>query len=40
MQLDYIDVFLIHSPGNGQNVDTYKALLDLKDRGLIKSASN
>ncbi|ESO10949.1 hypothetical protein HELRODRAFT_167463 [Helobdella robusta] len=36
-QLDYVDIFLIHSPVSGSNVETYKALLDLKKEGLIKS---
>ncbi|ESO10943.1 hypothetical protein HELRODRAFT_72081 [Helobdella robusta] len=36
-QLEYVDIFLIHSPGSGRNIDTYKALLELKGQGLIKS---
>jgi len=37
MNLDYVDMFLIHSPFNGKNVETYEALLDLKKQGLIRS---
>lgn len=37
LQLSYVDVFLIHSPNQGKNVETYKALIDLKSQGLIKS---
>jgi len=38
MNLDYIDMFLIHSPYQGKNVETYEALLDLKKQGIIRSA--
>jgi len=37
MNLDYIDMFLIHSPYEGRNIETYEALLDLKKQGLIRS---
>jgi diketogulonate reductase-like aldo/keto reductase len=37
MKLDYVDMFLIHSPYQGKNVETYEALLDLKKQGLIRS---
>lgn len=33
----YIDLYLIHSPGGGKNIETYQALLDLKAKGLIRS---
>lgn len=37
LQTNYVDLFLIHSPYGGQNVDTYQALLDLKAKGVIRS---
>jgi len=33
-----VDLFLIHSPGGGKNVESFKALLDLKKQGIIRSA--
>jgi diketogulonate reductase-like aldo/keto reductase len=38
LETNYVDLFLIHSPNGQKNVETYKALLDLKSKGLIKSA--
>lgn len=35
--LDYIDLFLIHSPHGGENVETWRAFVELKDEGLTKS---
>jgi len=32
-----VDMVLIHSPFGAKNVDTYRALLDLKKQGLIRS---
>jgi len=32
-----VDLFLVHSPYGGKNVETYRALLDLKAKGLIRS---
>lgn len=33
-----VDLFLIHAPAGDRNVETYRALLDLKKEGLIRSA--
>jgi len=35
--LDYIDLYLIHSPMGGQLAETWKAFIELKQEGLIKS---
>jgi len=35
--LDYVDLFLIHAPHGGKNVETWKALIELKEEGLVKS---
>jgi diketogulonate reductase-like aldo/keto reductase len=35
--LSYIDLYLIHSPLGGKNVETFQALLDCKAKGLIRS---
>jgi len=35
--LEYIDLYLIHSPQTGKLVETWDALLELKRRGLTKS---
>lgn len=37
MKTDSLDMFLIHSPSGGKIVETYKALLDLKAKGQIRS---
>lgn len=34
----YIDLYLIHSPTPGGNVDSYKAMLKLKEEGVLRSA--
>ena len=37
LDLGYVDLFLIHAPTtDGKVVETYKALLDLKQKGLIR----
>jgi len=35
--LDYVDLCLIHSPKAGKNIETWKALIELKKGGLTKS---
>lgn len=37
MRADSVDMVLIHSPSGGKNIETYKALLDLKAKGKIRS---
>lgn len=37
MQLEYFDMYCIHTPSNGKIIETYRALMELKDKGLIKS---
>lgn len=37
LEIDCIDLCLIHSPGDGKNVETYKALLDQKAKGHVRS---
>ncbi|KAH6914352.1 Aldo/keto reductase [Coprinopsis sp. MPI-PUGE-AT-0042] len=39
MQLDYIDLFLIHNPHAGKDLrlETYKALVDAQSEGIIRS---
>ena len=32
----YVDLYLIHSPTAGKNIDSYKAMLELKSQGLIR----
>ena len=36
MQLEYFDMYCIHTPSNGKIIETYRALMELKDKGLIK----
>lgn len=37
--VDYIDLYLIHwpNPGVGKYVDTWRAMIELRDRGLVRS---
>ena len=35
--LGYIDLYLIHSPSGGKIIDTWKAMTELKNEGLVKS---
>ncbi|XP_052103383.1 uncharacterized oxidoreductase YtbE-like [Mytilus californianus] len=37
LDLQYVDLYLIHSPSSGQVVETYKAMLELKQKGLVRS---
>jgi diketogulonate reductase-like aldo/keto reductase len=37
MATPYIDLYLIHAPRGRKNVETFRALLDLKAKGLIRS---
>ncbi|KAL9975460.1 hypothetical protein ACROYT_G012621 [Oculina patagonica] len=33
----YVDLYLIHTPTTGRNIDSFKAMMKLKDQGLIRS---
>lgn len=35
--LDYVDLFLIHNPATGKNVESYEAMIELQKEGLIRS---
>lgn len=37
LDMNYIDLFLIHGPRDGKNIETYKAMLELKRQGLVRS---
>ncbi|XP_052095473.1 glyoxal reductase-like [Mytilus californianus] len=37
MKLNYIDLYCIHNPAKGNNVETYKAMIELQEQGIIKS---
>lgn len=33
----YVDLYLIHSPAPGKNIESYKAMLRLKEQGVVRS---
>jgi len=37
LDIGYVDLFLLHHPYQGQNLETYDAMLELKKQGLVKS---
>ena len=37
LNLDYIDLYLIHSPTQGKVIETWKAFIELQNDGLVKS---
>ncbi|XP_060067003.1 glyoxal reductase-like [Ylistrum balloti] len=37
LDIGYVDLYLIHSPSTGKCVETYKAMLELKQEGLVRS---
>ncbi|KAM7441276.1 hypothetical protein ABFA07_009676 [Porites harrisoni] len=37
LDIDYVDLYLIHSPTPGENINSYKAMLKLQEQGLIRS---
>lgn len=35
--LDYLDLYLIHWPTGGRNVETWQGMIELRDEGLVKA---
>jgi len=33
----YIDLYLIHTPAGGHNIDAYKAMMEMQGKGLVKT---
>lgn len=36
LELDYVDLYLMHSAMGGKTVETWDAMIELKEKGLIK----
>jgi len=36
LDIGYVDLYLIHTPTPGKNIDSYKALLKLKEEGVLR----
>ena len=36
LELDYVDLYLMHSAMGGRTVETWDAMIELKEKGLIK----
>ena len=34
--MEYVDLFLMHSPGGGRVLETWDAMVELRDKGLTK----
>ncbi len=37
--LDYVDLYLMHSPAGGRLLETWDTMCQLQEKGLIRSAS-